>query len=248
MSAPFDFPPGESDPTQAGSGLAPGRRAAPTGGRHALGLPAGSIRALLAFMVLGLIWALMYLEKGIPLYLQYLMFLILGHYFAARRQPAAPVDVREPAPLWMPRGVIRVMILLGFLGLIGGLYYHHRENVGQWMDNMKNAVLAPDRDKGLEDPSKEGPYMPLLLVGGFFMGLVVGKFGQLIGGKEGQPGWYQDIQAWIALLAMIGLGVEIIIKLVINPSLENQSKDIITLPEMEAILSAIIGFYFGARS
>src|SRR5260370_37946074 len=56
--------------------------------RHALGLPAGSVRALLAFMVLGLLWALAYSaqEKDLPVtfvYLQYLMVLILAHYFAA---------------------------------------------------------------------------------------------------------------------------------------------------------------------
>ena len=63
--------------------------------RQPLNLPAGSIRALLVLMVLGLIWALMLLpeERGvqIPLYLFYLMFLLLGHFFAAhdRRFPRA---------------------------------------------------------------------------------------------------------------------------------------------------------------
>src|SRR5579885_1827161 len=68
--------------------------------RHALGLPAGSVRALLGFMVMGLVWTLMLLGKEVPLYLQYLMFMILGHYYAVRRA-APPVDVAEPEPLYL---------------------------------------------------------------------------------------------------------------------------------------------------
>src|SRR5436309_1451860 len=92
--------------------------------RHALGLPSGSVRALLGFMVMGLIWTLMLLGKEVPLYLQYLMFMILGHYFAVRRS-APQVDAAEPEPLYLPRGVIRTLIFVGFVGVIAGLYYQH---------------------------------------------------------------------------------------------------------------------------
>ena len=57
--------------------------------RQPLGLPEGSVRALLALMVFGTIWALLLIHEDkpepVPLYLYYLMFLILGSYFAARR-------------------------------------------------------------------------------------------------------------------------------------------------------------------
>src|SRR5438309_2668237 len=69
--------------------------------RHALGLRAGSVRAILGFMVMGLVWTLMLLGKEVPLYLQYLMFMILGHYFASRR-PASAAELSEPAPLYLP--------------------------------------------------------------------------------------------------------------------------------------------------
>ena len=59
--------------------------------RHALGLPAGSVRALLAFMVLAVLWLLALYgltpSGQVPLtfiYLQYVMILILAHFFAAR--------------------------------------------------------------------------------------------------------------------------------------------------------------------
>src|SRR5260370_3205132 len=64
--------------------------AAPPRPRHALGLPAGSVRAMLALSVLGVLWALVYgaehLHEKLPLTfvsLMFLMTLILAHYFAA---------------------------------------------------------------------------------------------------------------------------------------------------------------------
>ncbi|GIW80943.1 MAG: hypothetical protein KatS3mg105_2750 [Gemmatales bacterium] len=65
-------------------------------GRYAFGLPAGSVRALLAFLILGLVWALMIMQRPVPLYLQYVMFIILGHYFAAHSKSIKALDEREP--------------------------------------------------------------------------------------------------------------------------------------------------------
>src|SRR5579872_4816015 len=79
---------------------APARLAPPP--RHALGLPAGSVRAILAFAVLAMLWvlALRPLIGGqsvadfkLPLefvYLQILMVLILAHFFAAHGGSIGP--------------------------------------------------------------------------------------------------------------------------------------------------------------
>lgn len=230
----FDAP-GSSEPAAPRAAGAPPRGAPVVSQRHALGLPAGSIRALLTFMILGLIWALMYMQKPIPLYLQYLMFMILGHYFASRHQSAVPVDVREPSPLYMPRGFLRTLIVLGFLGLIGAMVYQHRDDLDSFLGDLRMST----------DKAKER-FLPLLLVIGFFLGLIAAKVGRLIGGKDGQPGWYQDIQAWLALLAVVALGAEIVIQLIINPTLDEDKQ--IKLPDLQNILAAIVGFYFGARS
>ena len=74
---------------------------------HAFGLPGGSIRGLLALAMFGAVWGHLALipEVRLPEYLQNLMFIILGHYFAARNQPPAPVP--GPNPLYLPRGVLR---------------------------------------------------------------------------------------------------------------------------------------------
>jgi hypothetical protein len=219
-------------PAQAGTEARP-----PVGGRYAFGLPAGSIRAVLTFMVLGLVWGLMILQKEIPLYLQYLMFMILGHYFAAHHKSIKPVSERERSPLFLPRGVIRVIIFLGFAGVMGYLVFAHHDNLRGLADDLK-----------MQDERTQSIYMPVLLVTGFFIGLIVARFGEMIGG-DSQPGWYQDIQAWLVLMATLGLGVVVIITFVINPSLEAKGATLIQLPRhLDHILAAVVGFYFGARS
>src|SRR5207248_9325529 len=120
-----------ADPASQSAAAAQIHRAKMTGpeaARHPLGLPAGSVRAVLAFTVLGLIWALMIMQKEVPLYLQYLMFMILGHYYAVRRPTTAPLEAAEAAPLYLPRGVIRTFIFLGFVGAFVSIWYNHRDN------------------------------------------------------------------------------------------------------------------------
>jgi hypothetical protein len=204
--------------------------------RHALGLPAGSIRAILAIMVLGLLWILMVLPEEkqiqIPVYLFYLTFLILGHFFAAHGHSIAAEGPVEKSPLYLPRGTLRTLFVLGFVAVLGWRYYVHRD----WNDLLK-----------LKDPLIEQAYLPLILVGAFFIGVFVARVvTPLISGPDGPSPWFQDIQAWVALLAAIGLGVEFLIHLVINPSLDEAQR--VELPGMQIILASIISFYYGARS
>jgi hypothetical protein len=202
--------------------------------RYALGLPAGSIRAILAFMVFGLIWALLLIPEPrpvpIPLYLYYLMFLILGHYFAARGHTHVPAGSRERPPLYLPRGTIRFLIFAGFAAVVGwGLYN----------DPRFAERLQPD--------VKEQPYLLLVIVGAFFVGIVVSAVGKrLLTGPEGLPFWFQDLEAWVALLAVLGLIGATIIHLVINPSVAPEQR--LNLPNWEGFLGALVAFYFGARS
>src|SRR5207249_4238289 len=97
---------------------------APLPRRHALGLPAGSIRALLALGILGLLWGLALknpheLPKSF-IYLLFLMLLILAHYFAAHGKSVGPV--KERSALGLPRGSIRFLLMAGFVGLAYYLY------------------------------------------------------------------------------------------------------------------------------
>src|SRR5262249_28269142 len=190
-------------------------------------------RAVLAFMILGLIWALMFMQKEVPLYLQYLMFMVLGHYYAVRRVNVAPLDASEPEPLYLPRGVIRTLIFLGFVGVFASIYYNHRDNMDERVEEMRSDKL---RNK----------YLPLLLVAAFFLGLLAARLGAVLGKRTAVRSRLQDIQAWLSLIAVVALAIEVVMQLIINPTLSEDRQ--IHLPHLENMLAAIVGFYFGARS
>jgi hypothetical protein len=92
-----------------------------------------------------------------------------------------------------------------------------------------------------------GPFFFLiaLLLSGFFVGyLFTTVIATLHRGTL--PAWAQDFQAWIALLGIIGLAILVMVYVIINPSLVEESK--LNLDQVEAGLAALVGFYFGARS
>src|SRR5438105_1182148 len=127
--------------------------------RHALGLPAGSVRALLAFMVLGLLWAVAYHAQGpeLPLvfvYLLYMMILILAHYFAAHGSSIRAAQVSEASPLGLPRGSVRFLLLAGFGGLVFWFFYAKRE-----FESLPSAPLS----------------LPLIMLSAFFLGYLVSR-------------------------------------------------------------------------
>jgi hypothetical protein len=211
--------------------------------RHAFGWPAGSIRALLALSVLGLMWVLALrpvlkpppsAEGAVPLgtvklpmefvYLQILMVLILAHYFAAHGSSIRPGDSGR-SPLGLPRGSVRFLLLAGYLGLAVYLWRNHSQ---------------------FEVPAT-GNFMLLLtvLLSAFLVGhLVTGVVRRFSGGVL--PPAFQDIMAWIALLAFIALAGVFVVHVFINPGQPEEQK--IDMPTLEAILSGLCGFYFGARS
>src|SRR5262249_36987467 len=97
--------------------------------RHALGMPAGSVRALLAFAILIYLWvmALATTRDGAGLlaqkeamtafiYLQLVMVLILCHFVVAHGKTIGH-RVSRHSPLWMPRGSVRILLLAGYFGL-----------------------------------------------------------------------------------------------------------------------------------
>jgi hypothetical protein len=202
--------------------------------RHALGLPAGSVRALLAFGVLSYLWLLvLFPAKGelvqqqasqAFIYLQFLMVLIIAHFFTAHGSSIGPSQGGR-SPLGLPRGSVRFILLGGYLGLA---YY---------MYTTRPAFELP----------KTGPVLLLLsvLLTGFFAGHVLTVVVRTIClGRL--PAWFQDVQAWFALLGLLLLGVVVIVRMVINQSLPTEKQ--LDLDTTEAILAGVVGFYFGARS
>src|SRR5262245_20436418 len=150
---------------------------APRPERHALGLPAGSIRAILTLMVVGLVCALMLIpprgDRPIPLppYLLYLLFMILGHYFAARGHPARAPGQR--APLFLPSGVVRLLIIVALAATIG------------WKLNSDPDGFQAQFEASV-DLAKKQPLLPVILLGGFFLGVLI----RVLIGRRERPAWF----------------------------------------------------------
>ncbi len=204
---------------------------------HALGLPAGSVRALLAVLVFATVWGMLLLKptQAVPDYLSDLMFVIMGHYFATRKRTAAaalPGDEPGPPPLFLPRGSIRLFLAAGSAAVAVLLY-------------QRGVLTRIDRNPGVTT---------LLLVGGFLIGVVINTV----------IGWWrvrvnrghraiEDLQA----VAAIGAGL-VLIALVWNrlfPVLPPAEIDAVVngwvhLGRLgpEHLLAAVIGFYYGSRS
>lgn len=96
-----------------------------------LGLPTGSVRAVLAFIMCASIWYLALHQLTIPAILLDSVLLVIGFYFGVRAgtgtvgaatTPAAP-GTKVKQPLHLPRGSVRTLLLVGFFGTIGYLLY-----------------------------------------------------------------------------------------------------------------------------
>ncbi len=193
--------------------------------RHALGLPAGSVRSILAFGILGMIWclALLYRGKELPMvfiYLQFLMILILAHFFAADGHTIGTPD--SYGPLYLPSSWVRFLLMIGYGGMAYFLFH-----------------TRPD----FEMPQKgDWLFLIALVLTTFFLGHIFTMCLKFVN-RGKLPPWYQDIEAWLALIAVI-LMVILVFTYLINSSLDNR----IDNATLDAILAAIVGFYFGSRS
>src|SRR5690349_2802492 len=95
--------------------------------RHALGMPAGSVRALLGLNVLGLLWLLALKDPNklppVFIYLTFIKLVILTHYFSAHSRTMGK-QVSSRHALGLPRGTVRLALLGGFIGLLAFLWKH----------------------------------------------------------------------------------------------------------------------------
>lgn len=199
--------------------------------RHALGLPAGSVRAAHVLAIVGLVCALIVIPSRevmvIPPYLIYLLFIIIGHYFASHGVTIASVGSEHAKPLYLPGGFVRFLVIIALSLAVASQIV------------LDSPRLEAQYDRSLEMLRRQ-PLMPVLILGGFFVGTIL----RAVVGRANPPHWLQDFEAWVSLLALVGLLAASVIHLIINPSLE-QPRD---LPAWEGILGAIIAFYFGERS
>ncbi|MCS7046542.1 MAG: hypothetical protein NZO58_09320, partial [Gemmataceae bacterium] len=120
--------------------------------RHALGLPAGSVRAAHLLVIVGVTCALvvnpMELAIAIPPYLVYLLFLMLGHYFASHGVTIATRDDPQASPLYLPGGTVRLVVILALAAALGWKLYQNPESLREQFDRTL-------------DELKSQPYLPL---------------------------------------------------------------------------------------
>lgn len=102
-----------------------------------LGLPVGSVRALLTLIIVGVVCLNLFRGQEPEVLWIETLLIALAHYFTSRRFVALPVDVvkrletegvleNERQPLFLPRHTIRVVILAAFIGLAVYLYREQR--------------------------------------------------------------------------------------------------------------------------
>jgi hypothetical protein len=204
---------------------------APPVRRFALGLPAGSIRAGLVLGVVALICAIVLIpSKGvvaIPPYLIYLLFMMLGHYFAAHGTTIATRDDPAPSPLHLPGGVVRFLVIAALLGIFGYKIIYDAEGLkAQFAASLEELTAQPE--------------MPLVILGAFILGVLV----RTIVGRTNPPAGWQDVEAWFSLLAFVALSIAAVIHIIINKSIE----DALRLDVWESSVGGVIAFYFGERS
>jgi hypothetical protein len=200
---------------------------------HAFGLPSGSVRALLALLVFGTAWLILALRPSqeVPDFLRDLLFIILGHYFAARRA-AVPGDEAGPPPLFLPRGSVRLVLVLGTAAVLFLLL-------------RRGQLTDPDRNPGL---------FTLLLVGGFLLGVGLNAaFARWRARGFRPPRLIEDLRAVISLAAavlLVALVLTRVFHLVPRVSLDAVFPGWFRLSRYgpEHVLAAIVGFYFGSRS
>lgn len=188
--------------------------------RHALGLPGGSVRALLALGVVGTVCALLLQSPAaaLPEHLESLLFVVLGHYFAARAQaPASSGD--GPPPLWLPRGTVRLLLAGALIG-VGVVFVRHGDATSQ---------------RGV---------VTLVLAGAFILGLLLTRAAGWLRRLVPRPlRVLEDIRALVGLVALGLLAVHAFHAVLPGP-------EALGLGRLgpEQALAGLVGFYFGSRS
>ncbi|MDB5353277.1 MAG: hypothetical protein JWN86_4524 [Planctomycetota bacterium] len=200
---------------------------------HALGLPEGSIRAVLAVAIFATIWVLLVRNprQEVPDYLRDLLFIIMGHYFASRKR-ASGETIPGPGPLFLPRGTVRVILFAGFAAVAAAMYNQGR----------------------MREPLKYPAVVTLMLVGGFLLGVLLAKIGDWWTARGHRvPRWVEDGKAIVAMIAAAGLIILVWnrydpILLPRRPELFDKMNLRLGSYGPEHVLGAIVGFYYGSRS
>ena len=189
-----------------------------------LGLPAGSVRALLTLTIMAVVVSSLAQKRELDILWIETLLIALAHYFTSRRFVGLPPAVvkrleqegvidKEKNPLFLPRHTIRTLILAAFAGLAVYLY----------------------REQRLSEPR----VLSLLgIVAAYVLGtLVRGICGWIGRWRSGRPSrFWGDAEAVIVLSTLA---------LVAIPELLNSTK--LLPPEVHKVALGLVLFYFGSR-
>lgn len=189
-----------------------------------LGLPTGSVRALLTLIVIGVVLTSLVQDRAPGILWSETLLIALAHYFTSRRFVALPPKIierleregvieQERHPLYLPKHSIRFLIFGSFVGIAVYLYQEGRL--------FKPEVLSL-----------------LGIVYAYLLGAIIRGIGSWFNRKgDRQPSrLWVDGKAALALLALIIAAI---------PELLGLSEGVPT--EVHKIALGIMLFYFGAR-
>lgn len=155
--------------------------------RHPLGLPEGSVRAVLALSIFGTVLYLLLRNREIEQGLWMLTYTILGYYYTMRKSVGADTvaTASVAAPLHLPRGTVRWLLFLMYLASAVWLVRQHEEDLATIVDHKA--------------------FFPLCSITSFFVGLMIQRLTPK-GWKDGS-GWLerlvQDSRGLLALLSAV---------------------------------------------
>ena len=189
-----------------------------------LGLPTGSVRALLTLIVVAVVVTKMVFHHFPNSIWIETLLIALAHYFTSRRFVSLSPEVmrrleddgaidRERHPLYLPKNTIRFAIIAAFVGLGIHLY---RE--GRLLDEKTIALLS--------------------MVFAYLLGAIVGGISNWFHRRRSQPasGTWGDIKALIVLAAILLVAI-----------VELLDQGAMLDPLVERIALGLTLFYFGSR-
>jgi hypothetical protein len=157
-----------------------------------LGLPTGSVRALLTLTCVAVVVVTTARAQPLDLFWVEALLISMAHYFTSRRFVSLPpaalrklesdgVLERESQPLFLPKGSIRALIIAAFIGLAAYLYQNNPEQL--WSTQVMTL---------------------LALVTAYFLGAVVRAIAQFLARWRTKPPsrWWADTKALVVLGAM----------------------------------------------
>lgn len=194
--------------------------------RHPLGLPPGSVRGILSLLIVVQFWLLLMLpdSKKIPIPINlYLLMSLVGLFFVSHGKSIGGPSY--PSPLYLPGGTLRLIIFGGTAAVVGYVYANYP---GRIFERLHLDPAQVDR----------WPYLVGAYIGGFAVGYVLRHL-------PFRNYWlFQSFVAWMSILAMVMLFIEIILRAFVQATL----KEHIDFTVWEAIVTAVATCYFGTRS